>query len=200
MVSDLDEAARHADEDLGTEVDQAEVDRSPKRRARSALAMMLRGADDHEIAEALHFTSPSAARVAWETAMASTIDKDTDIRSARQVARLQLREAMKSLSKRALNEYLLEVDPKTGEKRKVRNEEHVAYSQLFLRYIDRDIKLQGLDAPQVISLITPDAVELENLITTLIRTAGLDPAPEGDIFDAEIVDEEEDDGGQAQLA
>lgn len=192
----MDQIESRAEKDLGDDLEELPDTKKAQRRMRSALAMKLAGARDDEIADILNYASPAAARAGWETAMASTFDPNTDLKALRQVAVMRLEAGMKALAPTALNANLIEERPdpnKPGEKMKVKvvNENLAAHSQVFLRYVDRLIRLQGLDAPQVVSLITPDVAELENFVATVLAQSGQKQLEEGDIFDAEIVEDDD---------
>lgn len=171
--------------DLVSEESALEVAKKPVRSSRAALAMKIHGANDVEIAEMLDYASPQSARAAWEEALASTVDPTMDYKALRGLRTAQLEAGLKSLAPRALNEYIREADPDdpTGKKKiRVRNDEHLAYSQMFLRYMDRIIRVQGLDAPQVVSLVTPGVAEFEEVVSRLALAATGAGAEEGDIF------------------
>lgn len=195
LEQEMEAALSAADGDLGTDADRAEVKKSLKRRVRAALAMMLAGARDDEIADVLNYSSPAAARAAWQEAMANIVDPKMDLRSAREVAKARLMGGMKALAPRALNEFVYEDrddpnNPGKTKRVKVRNEELPAYSQIYLRYLDRMIRLEGLDAPQVMTLITPAAVDFENFVAKVLAESGVKQIEEGDIWDAEVVDDD----------
>ena len=176
----------NADEGVVSEKAEADAAKKPVRSARAALAMRIHGANDAEIAKMLDYASPQAARAAWENAMADSVDPNTDYKSLRGLATARLEAGLKSLAPRALNEYISEPDPDdpTGKKKiKVRNDEHLAYSQMLLRYLDRIIRLQGLDAPQVVTLVTPGVAEFEAVVSRLAAISAGDGPEEGDIFE-----------------
>ena len=174
------------EDDLVSDESALEVAKKPVRSARAALAMKIHGANDVEIAEMLDYASPQSARAAWEEALASTVDPTLDYKALRGLRTAQLEAGLKSLAQRALNEYVREPDPNdpTGKSKiRVKNEEHLAYSQMFLRYMDRIIRVQGLDAPQVVSLVTPGVAEFEEVVSRLALAATGAGAEEGDIFE-----------------
>lgn len=179
---DLPEKKR-ADELIPTAVAEVEVKKRGERTARAAYKMMIAGASDVEIADQLAYVTPGQARAAWEMVMGQTFDNQMDYRAARNVATARLTSLMKSLAPRALSEWEYIDDPKDPQKRKkVRNEEHIAYSQQYLRTLDRLIRLQGLDAPQVLQLVTPSVQEMESVIAALTKQANGEADEEGDIF------------------
>lgn len=182
-------------EELGDEVDPNPVPRRPSKRALAAAKLKISGASDAEIADMMDYVTPAAARMAWESAIAATVDPSVDFQTLRQLRAAQLEAGMRALAPRALSATVLEeVDDGHGGKKKVRrrNEEHYVASQMYLRYLDRLIKLQGLDAPQVTMLVTPGVQEFENIVQGITSQLRGIQAAEADIF------EESDDGSFVQ--
>jgi hypothetical protein len=111
---------------------------------------------------------------------------------------------MKAHANLALNEYISVPDPNDpeGKRRiKVKNEEQIGHSMMFFRYVDRWTKLKGLDAPQVMALVTPDAIAFEQVVNTMTALARKGDAEEADIFEEredgtfeQVPDGEDDDG------
>jgi hypothetical protein len=165
--------------ELPTEADEREARQTPARKVAAACAMAVAGANYEEIARVLNYQNASSARVAVETAFAATA-APSDYKAARALAQARLEGLMKSLAPRALHEYVIKDED--GKKTKVYNEDHLAYARMFLSVVDRHIKLQGLDAPTVVTMVTPDQEEFNRVVAELSRRALIDESPEGDIL------------------
>lgn len=153
--------------DVGTDDEARAVAKKPIRSSRAAVAMKVSGASYQDIADVLEYVSPAAARMAVEKALAESVDADTDYRSLRAVASMQLDGLLKSVFPKARN-------PKDAD--------HAAYVRMALSIVDRKIKLHGIDAPQMITIIDPGAEEFERVIAMAALRMGPQVAPEGDIF------------------
>lgn len=168
---------------IGT-VHDSKSEKTP-RSARSAAAMKIAGATYEEIAQVLDYVNASAARSAVEQVLAETTDETQDYR------------ALRALANRRLDGLLKAAYPKAIDKD---SPEQLAYMQKSLQIIDRQAKLNGIDAPQVISLVTPTAEEFDKVVQQLVQVKGAPAAPEADIFqleqgpDGETWGAEDDDG------
>lgn len=162
------------------------------RKTRAALAMRVKGANDAEIAQMLGYPTPGHARMAWEGALASTIDSDSDLKALRGLATARTEAGMKAHAQLAFSPYVADPNDPEG-KRKIKNDDMIAHSAAYFRYMDRWIKLKGLDAPQVVALITPDAASFDEIVGKLAIAARGESAEEADIF------EEDEDGNFTQV-
>ena len=186
-MDELEAAEARAADEVVTDDEWREAARAGRDRVRATLGMMLAGARDDEIAQTLNYRSPQAARAVWMKALGETFDPNLDLRSARAVQHQRLLAGMKSLAPRALSEYVMEdrVDPNDITKMKkvrVRNEDHLGYSKLYLEYVKAIIMLEGVQVPQTIHLVTPDAKELETFVAGVLKDS-VDKVEEGDIFE-----------------
>lgn len=152
---------------LGTKEDAESAAKRPLRSARSAVAMKIAGASYSDIARVLEYTSPAAARVAVETALAASADMDTDYKSARAIASAQLDGLLRAVYTQAIDK---------------ENVDQLAYQRQALSVIDRKIKLHGIDAPQMITVVDPTAEEFERVVTHMMDQVRTDDPVEGDIF------------------
>lgn len=155
---------------IGTDADAKQAAKRPLRSSKAAVALKVAGASYDEIAEVLEYVSPAAARIAVESALSASVDANTDYRSLRAVASLQLDGLLKSVWGRA---------------RDANDPDQLAYGRMALSVIDRKIKLHGIDAPQMITIIDPSAEEFEKVIAMAATRMGAIPAQEGDIFQLE---------------
>lgn len=156
--------------EVGTEAEAKQVAKKPIRSSRAAVAMKVSGASYEDIADVLEYASPAAARMAVEKALADSVDADTDYRSLRAVASLQLDGLLKATFPKARN---------------TKDPDQLAYVRMALSIVDRKIKLHGVDAPQMITIIDPGAEEFERVIALAATRMGPQVAPEGDIFELE---------------
>lgn len=174
----------HLVDGVGSEAEALDAENKSQSNARAAVALRLSGASYPEIAMTLDYTTPTAARIAVEGMLAAAYDEETDYKSLRNVASARLEKLMKSLAGKAFN-------PK--------DPDHLAYARQFLSVADRHIKLHGIDAPQMVSVINPSAEEFERVVGALAQKALADQPQEADIGvleqieDADIVDWEDSD-------
>lgn len=174
---EMGEVERVNDE-LGTEVDQAEAAASSTRRLAAALNLYLAGASFLDIKNALDYASVQAAKMAVERAIAATEFPDADKGSARMKMAMQLDMLLKAVVPNAV---------------KKDRDDQLAYVQTTVRILERKAKLLGLDAPTMVH-VNPAGDDLDRLMTQVLTVAGALPSPEGDPWaddepvDAEVVD------------
>jgi hypothetical protein len=149
-----------------------EVRQNPT-QSRSALAMRIAGASFDEIARVLDYRSPSSARIAVEKQLADSIPPDQDYRGLRALANARLDALLKAVFPRAIDRT---------------DADQLAYSRMALAVVDRQAKLNGLDAPQV-HLINPTGDELTTYVEQLALAMGQEQVEEGDIFALEADDD-----------
>lgn len=188
--SEPDLARETTENDLGSELEAVETPQKALRKAVAAAKLRVNGATPAEIADLLGYTTASAAQNAIDRALASTSDPEVDFKSLRRLRNAQLEAGLKSLAPRAWHNTVLVPDPKNpdGPNIRVKNDEQIEYAGMALRYLDRLIKLQGLDAPQVMALISPKSAEFEHIVSQLVDASRDSGAGEADIW------EEDEDG------
>lgn len=162
--------------EVGTDEDYAAAAAKSQTTARAAVAMKISGASYVEIAEELGYVTPQSARIAVEELIASAYDENTDYKSLRNIASARLEKLMRSLAPTAL-------DPN--------DPDHLPYARQFLSVIDRHIKLHGIDAPQVVTVVNPDADEFERVVGALAQQALAQGPQEADVVLFEQVDGDE---------
>lgn len=170
----------------------ARRNRSSRDTAKAAAQMKLSGYQDWEIAEVLSYTSAGAARAAYEHVFAEAGDLDQDVPAARKHMSLQYDAVLKSLAPKALHTKMRRKNPDTNRMEEVDNDEHLQYASAFVRVLDRKAVLLGLNAPQVVQLSNPDAVEFQAVVRELLELQGTRDEGEGDIWDAEVVEDNDD--------
>lgn len=149
------------------------------KQAEAAVKLRLFGANYSEIAEVLEYGSASLARQAVEAHLAATVSAE-DREQARWMDAQRLLRVMRSLYDGATN-------PDRTE-----NPDHLAYAKVYLTYVDRHIKLYGLDAPTEVNVTyNPSTAERNRALEELIQDMRGKFPEEADILDAEVVDEEE---------
>jgi hypothetical protein len=152
------------------------VDKSAT-KAQSALALKLYGASHTQIAEQLGYSSAARARAAIERLLASSADSAEDRDMMRELIGKRLDRLLQSTMGKA-------IDP--------REKDHLAYNARALAIVDRQAKLWGVDAPTQIQF-TPTDQHIDAYIQKIRPLAEADVAgEEADIFDAEVIDDEED--------
>ena len=168
------------------------------RQAEAAVALRIAGANWSEIARALDFHSATAARNAVERILAESVSEE-DREQGRWMMQQRLLRVMRSLYPRAtLSEFPVD---ENGERITDENGnpveplyDHLGYAKVYLAYVDRSIKLQGLDAPTELNVAyTPRAEELNQAIREITQQMLGEHPQEMDIMDVIVVEEEEDD-------
>jgi len=112
----------------------------------AATALRLAGASYHEIADALGFPSPAAARLAVETTLAARVGDP------------QTRETLRAEEAGRLERLLRSV---WGKATDPNGPEHLPAVKMAVSIIDRHIRLYGLDAPHEITIHTPTSAEID---------------------------------------
>jgi len=154
--------------------------RSSDRKANAALELRLAGHRWDDIADAMGYASPATAKAAVERALEKNLmgrKEDTD--DLRRMAAARYERLIRAVWPKAM-------DP--GSKDNPNPEQLAAVKEA--RSITNDwVKLHGLAAPTEIAIRTPTQQELEAWVT---QVSGVKEIEEGNIFDAEIVDERYD--------
>jgi hypothetical protein len=180
---DTPEDIRNIERAIGNEADLAAVASMPNDRIRSSLALWLAGATYPEIASQLQMRSGAVAQAAVERALAESLDETTDRGKLRLKQSLRLDRFLKAISPKALNPD---------------HPEQLQAMRTALAIVDRQIRLQGVDAPQEHIIHTPDSDEFARVITLAARGAGVelpetvDPWDDQYIEDAEVVEDDEE--------
>ena len=163
------------DERAGKPGDRGDIARQRNRKADAALSMSLSGATWGEIAEALGFPTPRAARVAVEKALVRQLATDDDKAKMRAMAGARLERLLRGIWMKAINPE----DP----------EQMTAVSKSRELIADHS-KLFGLNAPTELMVHSPTQSELEDWVLRMTATM-VPEVEEPDIFDAEVVAEVE---------
>jgi hypothetical protein len=155
-------------EDFPSPADKKAVAKSSRKRLKSALALKMAGASFDEIAEALDYDTPAAAKEAYLTALASTLPEADDFQRQRDLQRARFEKLVSAHWTQALDR---------------NNPDQVFHSKRVSDLLGQLGKLDGLDAPMRVQH-APDIAEFERIaqkITETIRdNEGL--AEEGDPF------------------
>lgn len=167
----------------GSPEDFATVEAMGHDQVRAALALWTAGATYGDIAAQLKFRSPQVAGMAIERALSEQVDDTADRSKQRRKVSLTLERMMRSIMPKA-------VDPN--------HPEQLAAVRTTVSILDRYSKLNGLDAPIQVDVNMPDDEQFQKFIQLAAVGAGLAVPEEGDPFadieDAEIVEEDEEDG------
>lgn len=142
-------------------------------RAQAALTLKMSGANYANIADTLGYADPKTARREVERLLASAGGEE-DVGKQRVLNTRRLERVLQSLWSRATN-------PK--------DTEHLAYARTALLYIDRIVKLQGLDAPSQVVVHTPERAEITAWIEQMVSAV----AGANDVLEAEVVDDDDGD-------
>ena len=159
------------------------------RQAEAAVRLRLAGANWSEIAEVLEYATPTLARQAVERHLADTVTDD-ERELARWTEGQRLLRVMRSLYPGATSPTISVKED--GGSKEIPNPDHLGYAKVYLSYVDRRIKLYGLDAPTELNVAySPRQEELNRAVQeTLEQIRGQFPE-EADILDAEIMEEDE---------
>jgi hypothetical protein len=151
------------------------VARARDRKANAAIQLRIAGADWNEIAQALGYPTARAALVATERALEKELHTEESQKAMRAMSGKRLERLLRGVWTKA-------IDPA--------HPEHLLAVDKARQLIDRHAKLYGLDAPTEFVVSNPAQQELEKWVASVISTQR--PAlEEADIFDAEIVEDEE---------
>lgn len=145
-----------------------------QRKADAALAMCAGGANWAEIAVALGFPTPRAAKVAIEGSLAKRLD-DTDRKVLREMAGVRLESLIRSVWIKAHDPDSPEHLPAVGRARDL---------------IDRHIKLYGLDAPTEITITTPTTQQIDEWVARVV-SSDVPKVIEADVVDAYVIEDDE---------
>lgn len=146
-------------------------------KAAAAVALRMAGADFASIAEELKYSNATAARNAYERALASVASDPKDLEHQRMLTHMRLERLLLSVWETAN-------DPK--------HPDQIAYVRSALSIIDRHARLLGIDAPQQMVVHTPDARQVTEWVQVMLKqvTNG-EVVAESDIIDAEEVGDDE---------
>lgn len=166
-----------------------ELRRLPGRTLTATMVLWSRGYSFGEIAQMQGYSSPAAARMAIESAVASSGVSEAD----RDLMRTQMKVIMDQHHMTAFRHSLDDKNPEQG-----------AWMKLDLDVLARKAKLLGLDAPQV-SYVKLEGSEFEQYAAQLAIANGADTSTEVDPFAVDddeppmdiIVFEEEPDAEEA---
>lgn len=159
-----------------TRADSALV-RARHRKQNAALQLSLAQVGWDEIAEAVGYPTARAARVAVEQALEREWKEDPQTKERmRRMAGQQFSRMIRAIWKKAM-------DPE--------HPEQLAAQRELRTNIQAYSKLYGLDAPSEMIVHTPTREELEEWVTLATATKAT-VLEEDDIFDVEVIEEEQD--------
>lgn len=158
----------------------------PSSTLRAATAAHLAGFTWDQIAEKYTYSSPKAAQVAVETLIGSTFTS-SDLAAARNKSLARKEQLLRGLHWDATHPYLLDT---AGNRTEERNEAHLASVDRALRVMDSIDRLLGLNAPTQIEVYRPGAEEFMEIMGDIRGVMLEGTVREGNVFDAEVVDDE----------
>lgn len=148
--------------------------RADERKANAALELRLAGLRWDEIAEVQGYVSARSAKTAVERALERNLmDRKEDTDDLRRMAAARYERLLRSVWPKAMNP---------------EGEEHLIAVTKAESLTDKFVKLHGLAAPTEIAIRTPTQQELEVWVQ---EVSGVKAIEEGNIFDAEIVTDED---------
>lgn len=152
------------------------AERKPSNKSTAAVALKLAGASYAEIADALEFPTPRAARHAVEEVLAA--------HAADPASRETLRaEAVARLERLLRGAWAKATTPD--------HPEHIPSAKFALAVVDRVIRLQGLDAPAEVVVHTPTVREIDEWVSKVTGTAldDLRALEDPTIVEAEVIED-----------
>lgn len=160
---------------------------------RAAVAAHLAGFGYDIIAERYGYADPKSAQIAVEGLLGRTFTA-SDLPAARNKSRARKERLLQSVWYDATHPFI--VDEK-GNQTEQRNEAHLASLDRAIRIAESIDRLDGLNAPTQVEIYRPGAEEFLTTVSELREALMAGGPREADIFDADIVDdEEEDDDGR----
>ena len=156
---------------------------------RAAVQWHLSGADWMTIAQRFGYSSPNAARVAIERFEGDMVES-TDVVAARNKARGRYERLLQGEWYDATHPFV--VDDR-GKQTKDRNEAHDKALQNARGLIGDIARLDGLNAPTQLQVYVPGSDEIMEVVATLREAKLGEIAREANIFDAEVVEDDEED-------
>ncbi len=148
------------------------------RKAAAALQMRLAGATWEEVCRGVGYPTPRTAKVAVERALVKELDDHDDKAKLRSLAGARLDRLLRSAWPKAINPD---------------HPDHLIALTKCREVIADHRKLFGLDAPTEVIVHNPSQAELEAWVGTVLSATTVE-VPEYDIFEGEIIEEEDDDG------
>lgn len=181
MDDDDDKAVEKANADLTA--------KDRKTRQEAAVALRIAGASYSEIMRTLDYVSVTQARQAVERALANSVGDD-DKKQARFLASRRIERLLRSVWGQATTETVEGINPMTGDKVDVLNENHLAYVRAALSLIDRHIRLNGLDMPTEAIIYNPSNREVEEWIQAMVTQNHSDLPQEYDIIEGVAINDD----------
>lgn len=189
MARNPEAVVRKANEQAGAALERLDVDAAYSglapagdrhRQAEAAIRLRFAGATYSEIAEVLEYPTATLAREAVERLLAATVGEE-DREQARYMSGQRLMRVMRSLYPNATD-----ADPE-------KNPDHLGYAKVYLAFVDRYIRLYGLDAPSEVNVsYAPRQEEFNRAIEQALSEIRGQFPEEADILDAEVVEGEEE--------
>ncbi len=179
-----------------SDTDRKEVERRDvrsKSAAQMATNLFIAGFDWATIAEKCEYTSPRVARAAVEKVLAEVYSADDRV-AMRNGMSAQLDAVLRSLAPKALHAKVRRVDQRSGEVTIVDNDLHLPYASAFVKVLEQKARLHGLNAPQVVALVDPDAEQFQDVLRMMATDEDLTIGDDVNIFADEVELEEGDDG------
>lgn len=163
---------------------------------RAAAAMALAGYGYDNIARTHSFSSAFAAKTAVEVLLGETVG-DHDLQALRNKSLARKEKLLSGVWWDATHPFLPDDEGNDGPER---NENYYAALDRAIRLGDAIDRLMGLNAPTQMEVYHPDAEEFIGTLNVL-RQKMLEGQPEeGDIFDAEVLDDDESPTGDSNAA
>ncbi len=155
---------------------------------RAAVAAHLAGFGWDIIAERYFYSSAKAAQVAVETMIGNSWTS-SDLSAARNKSLARREAILRGLYADATTPYVL--DDK-GKPTSTRNEAHLPAVDRAIRVLEGIERLLGLNAPVQLEVYRPDADEFMELVSSMKQKMLEGEVQEADIFDAEVVEDEDE--------
>lgn len=188
------------DQEVPTQKEEALAKRAGMTTARAAAGMRILGAPYADIATTLEYASPGVAKAAVIQFLAETYDDIEDASSLRNLTNARFERMLQLAMGKAMSptKKVKVFNEKRGvtEEHEVTNDEQLPWFRAASEVMSKLAKLHGLDAPQVLTVHTPDAKEFDRVVQAIASSAREGRPVEADVFsedyviDAEEVDED----------
>lgn len=159
---------------------------------RAAVAAHLAGFGWDMIAERYGFSSPMVAKITVERFIGETFTSG-DLQAARNKSLSRKEKVLQGIWWDATHPFMADGD---GQATDQRNEAHLASVDRAIRVMEGIDRLLGLNAPTQVEVYRPEANEFLEVLAALKQKELEGQPTEGDIFDAEIVEDEDGINGE----
>lgn len=166
------------------------VVRSSRAQLLAAVAAHLAGFSYDVIAERYTYKSAKTAQIAIENMLGSSYTS-SDLTAARNKSLARKERLLQAVWWDAIHPWEMDAN---GQQTTHRNEAHIAAVDRAVRLLESIDRLLGTNAPTQVEVYRPGADEFLTIVTDLKKAVMAGQPEEADIFDADVIDDEVDNG------